>query len=38
MCSSDLAPLDSSGEAFQQFVAESVSQIQGISKEIGLIQ
>ena len=33
-----LAPLDSSGEAFQQFVAESVSQIQGISKEIGLIQ
>ena len=33
-----LAPLDLQGEAFQQFVADSVAQIQAISKEIGIIK
>ena len=33
-----LAPLDSTGEAFQQFVADSVTQVQDLSREIGLIQ
>lgn len=33
-----LAPLDLSGAAFQEFVANSVAQIQSISKEIGIIK
>ena len=33
-----LAPLDLSGEAFQQFVAESVAEIEGLSREIGILQ
>ncbi len=33
-----LAPLDLQGEEFQEFVAESVTRIEGISREIGLIQ
>ncbi|CAM4365279.1 Bug family tripartite tricarboxylate transporter substrate binding protein [Palleronia rufa] len=33
-----LAPLDLQGAAFEQFVADSVAQIQEISKEIGIIQ
>ncbi|MBS0126759.1 Bug family tripartite tricarboxylate transporter substrate binding protein [Thetidibacter halocola] len=33
-----LAPLDLQGEAFQQFVADSVAQIESISKEIGIIK
>jgi len=38
MAANGLAPLDLQGEAFQEFVANSVSQIQGISKEIGIIK
>ena len=37
MDQSGLAPLDLQGEAFQQFVAESIGQITEISREIGLI-
>ena len=33
-----LAPLDLQGADFQKFVSESVAQIQGISKEIGIIK
>lgn len=33
-----LAPLDLQGEEFQQFVAESVQNIQDLSREIGIIQ
>ncbi|WP_102226560.1 Bug family tripartite tricarboxylate transporter substrate binding protein [Acidimangrovimonas sediminis] len=33
-----LAPLDLQGADFQKFVKESVAQIQGISKEIGIIK
>ncbi|OWU69325.1 C4-dicarboxylate ABC transporter substrate-binding protein [Roseovarius sp. 22II1-1F6A] len=33
-----LAPLDLQGDAFQQFVSDSVAQIQTISKEIGIIK
>ena len=33
-----IAPLDLQGEEFQKFVADSVAQIQGISKEIGIIK
>ena len=33
-----LAPLDLQGAEFQQFVADSVAQIEGISREIGIIQ
>ncbi|MDB6179176.1 tripartite tricarboxylate transporter substrate-binding protein [Paracoccus sp. Z330] len=33
-----IAPLDLSGEAFQQFVASSVEEIQTLSREIGLIK
>ncbi|MBP0482461.1 Bug family tripartite tricarboxylate transporter substrate binding protein [Sagittula salina] len=33
-----LAPLDLQGDAFQSFVADSVAQIEGISKEIGIIK
>ncbi|MCA8879255.1 MAG: tripartite tricarboxylate transporter substrate binding protein [Rhodobacteraceae bacterium] len=33
-----LAPLDLQGAAFQDFVAQSISQIQDISREIGLIK
>ncbi len=33
-----LAPLDLQGEEFEQFVSESVAQIQDISKEIGIIK
>lgn len=38
MAANGLAPLDLQGEAFQQFVADSVAQIQQISKEIGIIK
>ncbi|MEM9630233.1 MAG: tripartite tricarboxylate transporter substrate-binding protein [Pseudomonadota bacterium] len=38
MAANGLAPLDLQGEEFQQFVADSVAQIQQISKEIGIIK
>jgi putative tricarboxylic transport membrane protein len=38
MSKNGLAPLDLSGDEFQQFVAESVQSIQDLSKEIGLIK
>jgi putative tricarboxylic transport membrane protein len=38
MAANGLAPLDLQGEAFQSFVADSVAQIQSISKEIGIIK
>lgn len=38
MATNGLAPLDLQGAAFQDFVAESVGQIQTISKEIGIIK
>ena len=38
MAANGLAPLDLQGEDFQNFVAESVGQIQTISKEIGIIK
>ena len=33
-----LAPLDLQGPAFEQFVSDSVAQIESISKEIGIIK
>ncbi|MFS4438347.1 Bug family tripartite tricarboxylate transporter substrate binding protein [Paracoccaceae bacterium GXU_MW_L88] len=33
-----LAPLDLSGDAFQEYVAESIEEIENISRDIGLIQ
>ncbi|WP_095590752.1 Bug family tripartite tricarboxylate transporter substrate binding protein [Actibacterium ureilyticum] len=38
MAANGLAPLDLQGAAFQSFVAESVAQIQSISREIGIIK
>ncbi|SMO71897.1 Bug family tripartite tricarboxylate transporter substrate binding protein [Ruegeria faecimaris] len=38
MAANGLAPLDLQGAAFQDFVAQSVGQIQTISKEIGIIK
>ncbi|MEZ5773743.1 MAG: tripartite tricarboxylate transporter substrate-binding protein [Hyphomicrobiaceae bacterium] len=38
MTQNGLAPLDLQGADFQKFVAESVAEIQAISKEIGLIK
>ena len=38
MAANGLAPLDLQGEDFQNFVADSVAQIQAISKEIGIIK
>ncbi|HRY24956.1 MAG: tripartite tricarboxylate transporter substrate binding protein [Geminicoccaceae bacterium] len=38
MAQNGLAPLDLRGPEFEAFVAESVSRINGLSKEIGLIQ
>ncbi len=38
MESSGLAPLDLSGEEFQAFVSDSISEIEGHSRNIGLIQ
>lgn len=38
MAQNGLAPLDLRGPEFQAFVAESVDRINGLSKEIGLIQ
>ncbi|MEV8468286.1 MULTISPECIES: Bug family tripartite tricarboxylate transporter substrate binding protein [Meridianimarinicoccus] len=38
MAANGLAPLDLQGDAFQTFVAESVAQIQDISREIGIIK
>ena len=38
MAKNGLAPLDLRGDAFQSFVADSVSSIQTISKEIGIIK
>lgn len=38
MATNGLAPLDLQGDAFQEFVAKSVNDIQTISKEIGIIQ
>jgi tripartite-type tricarboxylate transporter receptor subunit TctC len=38
MTSNGLAPLNSRGADFTAFVKESVEEIQGISKEIGLIK
>ncbi|MEP3048122.1 MAG: tripartite tricarboxylate transporter substrate-binding protein [Roseibium sp.] len=38
MAANGLAPLDLQGDAFQEFVAGSVGQIQQISKEIGIIK
>jgi len=38
MAANGLAPLDLQGEEFQKFVANSVDQIQKISKEIGIIK
>ncbi|WP_170404643.1 Bug family tripartite tricarboxylate transporter substrate binding protein [Ruegeria arenilitoris] len=38
MAANGLAPLDLQGATFQDFVAESVGQIQTISKEIGIIK
>jgi putative tricarboxylic transport membrane protein len=38
MAANGLAPLDLQGDAFQSFVADSVAQIQAISKEIGIIK
>ena len=37
MATNGLAPLDLQGEAFQQFVADNVAEIEAISKEIGII-
>ena len=33
-----IAPLDLQGEEFQQFVSESVTRIQDISRKIGIIK
>lgn len=38
MAQNGLAPLDLQGDEFQAFVAESVARIEGLSREIGLIQ
>jgi len=38
MAQNGLAPLDLRGEEFEQFVADSVERIAGLSREIGLIQ
>jgi len=38
MAANGLAPLDLQGAAFEEFVANSVAQIQKISKEIGIIK
>ncbi len=38
MAANGLAPLDLQGAAFEEFVGNSVSQIQQISREIGIIQ
>ncbi|AUH32233.1 Bug family tripartite tricarboxylate transporter substrate binding protein [Paracoccus tegillarcae] len=38
MAVNGIAPLDLQGEEFQQFVADSVTQIQDISREIGIIK
>ncbi|MBF9032817.1 tripartite tricarboxylate transporter substrate binding protein [Rhodobacterales bacterium HKCCE2091] len=38
MTDNGLAPLDLQGEEFQAFVADSVAQIESISREIGIIQ
>ncbi|MDF0597602.1 Bug family tripartite tricarboxylate transporter substrate binding protein [Psychromarinibacter halotolerans] len=38
MAANGLAPLDLQGDAFEQFVSDSVQQIQNISKEIGIIK
>ena len=38
MAETGLAPLSLQGDAFQQFVADSVAQIQQISRDIGIIQ
>lgn len=38
MAANGLAPLDLQGDAFQEFVTNSVAQIQSISKEIGIIK
>ena len=37
MATNGLAPLDLQGEAFQQFVADNVAEIEAISREIGII-
>ncbi|WP_373050987.1 Bug family tripartite tricarboxylate transporter substrate binding protein [Thalassovita aquimarina] len=38
MAANGLAPLDLQGKAFEDFVSNSVAQIQGISREIGIIK
>ncbi|ANT62843.1 C4-dicarboxylate ABC transporter substrate-binding protein [Salipiger sp. CCB-MM3] len=38
MSANGLAPLDLQGEEFEQFVSDSVSEIQNISREIGIIK
>ena len=38
MATNGIAPLDLQGDAFQTFVADSIAQIEAISKEIGIIQ
>ena len=38
MATNGMAPLDLQGAAFQEFVANSVAQIESISREIGIIQ
>ncbi|MHA6264673.1 Bug family tripartite tricarboxylate transporter substrate binding protein [Arenibacterium sp. CAU 1754] len=38
MAANGLAPLDLQGDAFQEFVSNSVSQIQTISRDIGIIK
>ncbi|WP_375571420.1 tripartite tricarboxylate transporter substrate-binding protein [Seohaeicola saemankumensis] len=38
MATNGMAPLDLQGAAFQQFVTESVAQIEAISREIGIIK
>lgn len=38
MATNGLAPLDLQGAAFQEFVADSVAQIETISREIGIIE
>ncbi|MDY8108680.1 tripartite tricarboxylate transporter substrate-binding protein [Fulvimarina sp. 2208YS6-2-32] len=38
MLQSGLAPFDLSGDEFRQFVADNISEIQTISREIGLVQ
>ncbi|MDX5382879.1 MAG: tripartite tricarboxylate transporter substrate binding protein, partial [Rhodobacterales bacterium] len=38
MATNGLAPLDLQGAAFQQFVTDSIAQIESISREIGIIK